>query len=116
MYPARVNNISAGKYPITISVAARTRISHLLEAEPSGLFFRVAVEGGGCSGFQYEFGLKTPEAEDIRIENLVALDPVAVPLVEGSELDFVEELGGSYFVMKNPNAAAKCGCGNSFSV
>ena len=83
-------------------------------------FFRVSVEGGGCSGFQYRFELANDRApDDIVIERdgaTVAIDPVSADFVQGSEIDFVDELIGAQFKIKNPNATASCGCGTSFSI
>ena len=81
---------------------------------------RVAVDGGGCSGFQYRFELvQSADADDIRIaaEGQSALvDPVSLPFLKGSEIAFVDELAGAQFVVRNPNAASSCGCGVSFSI
>ena len=82
--------------------------------------FRVAVDGGGCSGFQYDFRLEgTRDAEDLVLEKdgvAVVIDPVSLPFLAGATIDFSEELIGSRFVIDNPNATASCGCGTSFSV
>ena len=81
---------------------------------------RLSVEGGGCSGFQYKFGMAdTVESDDIRAEGLGAslvVDPISLDLVRGSAIDFVESLGGKSFQVTNPQAQAGCGCGSSFSV
>ncbi len=81
---------------------------------------RVAVEGGGCSGFQYQLDLvEEAQADDIRIEcdgQAALVDAVSVPFLKGSEITFVDELAGAQFVIKNPNAASSCGCGVSFSI
>ena len=81
---------------------------------------RVAVEGGGCSGFQYDISLEdAPEAEDLVLEkegNRVLVDPVSLPFLSNAEIDFAEELIGARFVINNPNASASCGCGTSFSM
>ena len=81
---------------------------------------RVSVEGGGCSGFSYKFDLvEQPEADDIVIERsgaTILIDPVSVPYIQGSEPDFVDDLIGASFKVKNPNATASCGCGTSFSL
>ncbi|RMH48108.1 MAG: iron-sulfur cluster assembly accessory protein [Alphaproteobacteria bacterium] len=82
--------------------------------------FRVAVEGGGCSGFQYDLRLEEETAaDDLVIEKggiRVAIDPVSLPFLSGAVIDFREELIGSRFVIDNPNATASCGCGTSFSI
>ncbi len=81
---------------------------------------RVAVDGGGCSGFQYRFELvEDAEADDLRIEadgQAALVDPISVPFLKGSEIAFVDELAGAQFVVNNPNAASSCGCGVSFSI
>lgn len=81
---------------------------------------RLSVDGGGCAGFQYRFGLETEiAADDLTTETAgvkLVVDPVSFDLLEGSEVDFVESLGGASFQVRNPNAASGCGCGTSFSV
>lgn len=106
-----------------ISDSAANRIARLIaeEPNPAATLFRVAVLGGGCAGFQYKYDLleEAPEAEDLLIEKhgaRVAVDETSLDLLKGSVLDYVEELVGASFEMKNPNAASGCGCGNSFSV
>jgi iron-sulfur cluster assembly accessory protein len=105
---------------ITISERAARRIAELLRGEPGDALFRVSVEGGGCSGFQYRFDLvseRTPD--DLVIERdgaRVVVDPVSLELVQGSEIDFVDELIGAQFKVNNPNVTASCGCGTSFSI
>ncbi|MBT5264245.1 MAG: iron-sulfur cluster insertion protein ErpA [Rhodospirillaceae bacterium] len=105
-----------------LSESAAKRISVILtdEAAPEAKFMRVAVEGGGCSGFQYDFGFdETMSDEDHVFEShgvKVVVDDTSLDLISGGELDFVEELIGSYFRINNPNANASCGCGSSFSI
>lgn len=81
---------------------------------------RVAVDGGGCSGFQYNFDLvENGEPDDVRIENggsTALVDPVSLPFLVGSEIDFVDELIGAQFRVHNPQAKSSCGCGVSFSI
>ena len=105
---------------ITISERAAKRIVELVNADENAEIFRVAVEGGGCSGFQYRFELDKGAAPgDMLIERdgaTVAIDPISAGLVTGSELDFVDELIGAQFTIHNPNATASCGCGTSFSI
>jgi len=104
--------------PVTMSRSAAKRISAILADEP-GKVLRVAVEGGGCSGFSYSIDLGEREAEDLVIERdgaVVVIDPTSLPFLEGSEIDFTEELIGAAFKIHNPNATAACGCGTSFSV
>jgi len=104
---------------ITLSDRAAKRIAQILQAEHAPLM-RVSVEGGGCSGFQYRFDLVAGRAaDDLVIEKAgarVLVDPVSLALLSGSEIDFVEDLMGAAFRVKNPNATASCGCGTSFSI
>lgn len=106
----------------SLTPSAAERINFLKSKENnSNLRFRVSVNGGGCSGFQYEFTLddKTPEDSDTVISASGAqavIDDVSLGLVSGSILDYTEDLAQAGFIIKNPNATAKCGCGNSFSV
>lgn len=103
-----------------LSEAAAKRITAMLENEPEGSFFRVAVNGGGCSGFQYEFTIdKTRQEDDLSFVSHdveVVIDEISLELVENAELDYVQDLMGAYFAVSNPNATASCGCGTSFSV
>ena len=105
---------------ITVSDRAAKRISQILASENEDAMLRVSVEGGGCSGFQYKFELvKAREADDLAIEKngvLVLVDPVSQMYMEGSEIDFSDELIGAAFKVNNPNATASCGCGTSFSL
>jgi iron-sulfur cluster insertion protein len=106
--------------PFSVSESASRRISKLLEDEPSGTMLRVTVSGGGCSGYQYGFGFDTrTTADDHQFEAhgvTVVVDDVSLDLLAGAELDFVEDLIGASFQVKNPNATSSCGCGASFSV
>jgi iron-sulfur cluster assembly accessory protein len=105
---------------ITLSARAAQRIVELLKSEAAATLFRVSVEGGGCSGFQYRFDLVQERApDDLLIERdgaRVVVDPVSLEFVQRSEIDFVDELIGAQFKIKNPNVTASCGCGTSFSV
>jgi iron-sulfur cluster insertion protein len=105
---------------ITISPRAAKRIVELVTEDTAASLFRVSVEGGGCSGFQYKFELVSDTApDDILIKRdgaTVAIDPVSADFVNGSEIDFVEELIGAHFKITNSNATASCGCGTSFSI
>ncbi len=88
-------------------------------ASQSGQALRVAVEGGGCSGFQYDIKLDTPAADDLVLEGAgerVLVDPVSLPFLTGATIDFTQELIGARFVIDNPNATSACGCGTSFSI
>jgi iron-sulfur cluster assembly accessory protein len=109
----------------SVSDRAAARIAEIVAAEhksPDGPppVLRVAVLAGGCSGFQYRFELDpAPHADDLVIERggaRVAVDPVSLDLLAGGELDFTDELMGSHFAVRNPNAKSACGCGTSFSV
>lgn len=103
-----------------LSVSAATRITELLENEPTGSFFRVAVLGGGCSGFQYDFSIdRNRQGDDlvfIAHDVEVVVDEMSLELIDHAELDYVQDLMGSYFSVINPNATASCGCGTSFSI
>lgn len=100
------------------SAAARVAFIAAKQGKPPAL--RLAVEGGGCSGFQYRFGLTDSiEADDLVVETdgvKLVVDPVSLDLVAGSTVDFVDSLGGSAFKVENPQAAAGCGCGSSFAI
>jgi iron-sulfur cluster insertion protein len=106
---------------IRISAKAALRIATLVtnEGDPA-LMFRIAVSGGGCSGFQYGFSLDDQRRDDDRLFETggikVVVDEVSLELIRGAELDYVDDLIGAYFAVKNPNATATCGCGTSFSV
>ncbi len=103
-----------------ISESAARRLLALATTEPPGTFLRVSVSGGGCSGFQYGYGFETERHGDDRIfvrdGAMVVVDETSLDLVRGSELNFVEDLSGAFFEMRNPNAVSSCGCGNSFSI
>lgn len=105
---------------VALTAAAAKRIAKVVAGEPAGAGLRVAVEGGGCSGFQYDIGVaQAANADDLVIERDGArlfVDPVSLPFLLGSEVDWVDELIGSSFKVKNPNATSSCGCGVSFSV
>ena len=105
---------------ITISERAAGRIAEILKSEAAPALFRVSVEGGGCSGFQYRFDLVTERAAgDLLVERdgaRVVVDPVSLGFMQGAELDFVDDLIGAQFKLNNPNVTAACGCGTSFSV
>ena len=103
-----------------LSEAAAVRITQLLDSEPAGSFFRVAVLGGGCSGFQYDFSIDKNRQDDDLVfvvhDVEVVVDEMSLELIDHAELDYVEDLMGSYFAVINPNATASCGCGTSFSI
>ena len=105
---------------ISLSPAAARRIQTLAQTEGRPLMLRVAVNAGGCSGFQYEFDLvDEAETDDLTIERdgaKAVVDQVSMLLLKGSQIDFVDELVGAQFRVNNPNAKSSCGCGVSFSV
>ncbi len=105
---------------VNLSEGAARRIKAILSGEPEGSMLRVSVNGGGCSGFQYDFGIervKNPDDIVIERDGAVALvDCVSLPFLRGSTIDFVDDLMGQAFKIDNPNATASCGCGTSFSI
>jgi len=106
--------------PVTVSPSAAKRIAAILAREGGGAMLRLAVTGGGCSGFQYNFALdETRMDEDLFIEQggaRILIDPVSLDFLAGAEIDFTDGLIGQAFKVNNPNATASCGCGTSFSV
>jgi iron-sulfur cluster assembly accessory protein len=105
---------------ITLTASAASRIKEILSSDPSKTALRVAVNGGGCSGFQYDFKLDSERNDDdIVVERdgaSVLIDSVSLAFMEGSEIDFVDDLIGQAFKVKNPQAKASCGCGTSFTI
>ena len=105
---------------LTLSPSAAARVAAIAEKQGTPAILRLSVEGGGCSGFQYKFGLAdAPETDDLVTETdgvRLVVDPMSLDLVDGCVVDFVESLGGAAFRVENPNAAAGCGCGSSFSM
>lgn len=105
-----------------LSESAAKRITDLLKMEEDGeaKFMRVAVEGGGCSGFQYDFGFDQEMKDDdhtfVSHGVKVVVDDTSLDLLNGGQLDYVNELLGAYFQVTNPNASSSCGCGTSFSL
>ena len=105
---------------MTLSPSAAARVAAIAARQGKPAILRLSVEGGGCSGFQYKFGLAETilgddaiaETEGVRL----VVDPVSLELVAGCVVDYVESLGGAAFRVENPNAASGCGCGSSFSV
>jgi iron-sulfur cluster insertion protein len=116
-----MTEIKARPAPFHVTERAAQRIGAILasEGEP-GMKLRISVSGGGCSGFQYGFALDAKdEAGDIAVERdgaRVVIDGMSLLYLMGCEIDFVEDLTGSYFRVNNPNAASSCGCGNSFAI
>jgi iron-sulfur cluster assembly accessory protein len=105
---------------VTVSARAATKIAAILAKEPAGAMLRVAVEGGGCSGFQYKFDIVAArEDDDLALDAdgyHVLIDSVSVDYMAGSQIDYSDELIGAAFKINNPNATASCGCGTSFSL
>jgi iron-sulfur cluster assembly accessory protein len=110
---------AASAAPVSISAAAARRLSKVLAAAP-GAALRISVKGGGCSGFQYAFDIDPSRAEDDLVVSRdgvsVVVDSVSLEMLRGAELDFVDDLMGQAFKVKNPNAVASCGCGVSFTI
>ena len=107
-------------HTVTVTENAARRISEIAAGDPATPLLRVSVEGGGCSGFQYKFNLVAePASEDLILEKAgatVLIDPVSLQYMEGAEIDFVDDLMGAAFKIKNPVATASCGCGTSFTI
>jgi len=105
---------------VTMTSNAARRIKEILASEPDKRALRVAVNGGGCSGFQYEFALEAKRNEDDTVIEkdgaTVVIDSTSLLYMGGSEIDFADDLIGQAFKVKNPNATASCGCGTSFSI
>jgi iron-sulfur cluster assembly accessory protein len=107
--------------PVTVSARAAKRIAEILKAEPAAnAMLRIAVTGGGCSGFQYNFAIDDARLDDdLVVERdgaTVLIDPVSLDFLKGAEIDYVDDLIGQSFKINNPNAVSSCGCGTSFSV
>ena len=121
MRPLRPIFISMSEAPeIHLTPAAAARVAAIAKGQGKPPIFRLAVDGGGCAGFQYRFGLaERVESDDVTAEQdgvTLVVDDVSLDLVRGSAVDFVESLGGASFQVTNPNAASGCGCGTSFSI
>jgi len=105
---------------ILLAESAAKRLAKLAEIEGKPIMLRVAVDGGGCSGFQYRLELvDAPEADDLVVRRdgqAAVIDPVSIPFLKGSEIAFVDELASAQFVVRNPNASSSCGCGVSFAI
>ena len=106
--------------PVSVSARAAKRIAEILKAEPQPVMLRLAVTGGGCSGFQYNFALDdTRTDDDLVVERdgaVILIDPMSLDFLKGAEIDFVDDMIGQAFKVNNPNATSSCGCGTSFSV
>ena len=104
-----------------LTAAAAARVAQIAARQGNpGLMLRLAVDGGGCAGFQYRFGLESAVGDgDIVVETAgvsMLVDPDSLPFLAGAEVDYVEKIGAAAFEVKNPNAASGCGCGSSFSI
>ena len=100
----------------TYMVIITEKAKEYMQSVSNGGYVTLGVKGGGCSGFQYTWGLSETKTDDEIIDNILLLDPLAVMYVIGSKIDYVTELGGSFLTVVNPKATAQCGCGESFSV
>ncbi len=105
---------------MTLSPSAAARVAIIASKQGKPAILRLSVEGGGCSGFQYKFDLAdAPQADDLVVEQggvRLLVDALSLDLVAGSEVDYIESLGGAAFKVTNPNAASGCGCGSSFAI
>ena len=100
---------------INFSEKALERINQLISKKPTGTYFRIAVKGGGCSGFKYDFTFdNTTDQNDLKHKNIV-IDKSSLEMLKGSEVDFAQELIGDSFKISNPKTKSSCGCGVSFS-
>ncbi len=106
--------------PVTISAAAAKRVARILAKEAPGVMLRVAVNGGGCQGFSYDYSFDAAQADDDLVLERdgarVLIDPMSAEYMAGSEIDWVDDLIGASFQIRNPNAKSACGCGTSFSL
>jgi iron-sulfur cluster insertion protein len=123
MEPMAMNmtDMTAPDQPLVFTNAAATKVGELIREESNpNLKLRVFIQGGGCSGFQYGFTFDENEDDgDTRIENCgvtLLIDPMSIQYLQGSEIDYSEDLNGAQFVIRNPNASTTCGCGSSFGV
>ncbi len=117
---AEAAEITVPEGEVVVSPSAARRVAKILASEPDMTALRVSVEGGGCSGFSYKFDLTDDAQEDdVVLESegaKVLIDPISLMYMGGSVIDFVDDLMGQSFQIKNPNATASCGCGTSFSM
>ncbi len=105
--------------PPTVTERAFARLAEINDGAEAPQALRVAVEGGGCSGFQYDIRMDAAAEDDLILEGhgqRVLVDPVSLPFLAGAVIDFADELIGARFTIENPNAASSCGCGTSFSI
>jgi len=101
---------------IKFSDKAIKQINHLLSSKDKGSFFRIAIKGGGCSGFQYDFSFDNKANNDDLSHGNILIDKQSADLLKGSEVDYVKELIGDSFKISNPQSKSSCGCGVSFSL
>ena len=105
---------------VALTPAAAARVAAIAAKQGKPAILRLSVEGGGCSGFQYKFGMADGVADDDSVVETdgvrLVVDSISLDLVRGAQVDFVDNLGGAHFAVTNPNAASGCGCGTSFSV
>ena len=115
-----MSTLSEIKQKFAVSKNAALRIQYLLKQEEKNCFFRLKVNGGGCSGFQYDFSFDKNRNEDDLIfkyyNTEILIDEMSLTFLDGSTLDFIDDLSGSFFQVNNPNASSSCGCGTSFSI
>ncbi|GHU05963.1 heme biosynthesis protein HemY [Alphaproteobacteria bacterium] len=116
-----MNDVTTRERSVLLSESAARRIGKLRQSEGNNaLMLRLSVNGGGCSGFSYDFSLEDKARSDDRVFDShgaqIVVDEASLDLVAGSEVDFIEDLVGSFFQVNNPNAAETCSCGSSFSV
>ncbi len=109
----------AGVTSLSLTPSAAKRVAFIAAKQGKPAVLRLAVDGGGCAGFSYRFEMGAIEQDDLSVETdgvTLVVDPVSHDLLDGSAVDYVEDLGGAAFKVTNPNAASGCGCGSSFSV
>ncbi|WP_404403888.1 iron-sulfur cluster insertion protein ErpA [Pelagibacterium halotolerans] len=116
-----MSDVQLPSHEVVLTERAAKRIRRILSKEEAGTALRISVSGGGCSGFQYEYDLvkDAPNEDDLvltRDDATVYIDSLSLEFMGGAEIDFVDDLIGQSFQIKNPNAVASCGCGTSFSV
>jgi iron-sulfur cluster insertion protein len=101
---------------VHITSQAKSRIEDILAQESAPSFFRICINSGGCSGFQYSFSIDCKKNHDDHVFENVVIDELSLSFIDNATLDFCESLGSSSFSLSNPNATLSCGCGNSFSI
>ncbi len=116
-----MTDAALARNPVVLTDRAAKRIAKVLGKQAAGTVLRIVVAGGGCSGFQYEYKLvkETPANDDLVLakdDATVLIDSLSLEFMGGAEIDYVDDLIGQSFQIKNPNAVAACGCGTSFSI